>query len=437
MNLLKEELSKILNEIVVEMVNNITIYFRPSYRIINLTDNSYQIEGYNKPDYFLSLHVKPNPIFSEYNYSSIDSIINNHYPFFLNDFKTRFGSCRVRKERIIEVLLVNLLSRGIDKTNYKDKIAQVIEDFIILIEKKKIHLNVYIPIKNLLLDENIEYIDFGNGFSVRKLSEAEIEMLYLDKGYDPSLIDICRYSIVFNTDENIIYDNSLINMRSGDEYLDNEINKIIYSLNITSKGSLGYETKSYFYDDIFKYFFSNRSTGSLKRIIGTAPKLDDSLVAKWKNYYNILSIIDYSPFQLALKKLQEAETRLAPEDSIIDSVIGLESLLLNDIGNETTRGEMKYRFCINYAILFEDEKKEEVFHTAAADYDLRSLIVHGGKIDKDKLKFGKTFIHISNAKEMILEMLRICLQLLLNTPINMNFNSRGFWLKKVLHNNKH
>lgn len=95
---------------------------------------------------------------------------------------------------------------------------------------------------------------------------------------------------------------------------------------------------------------------------------------------------------------------------------------------------MKYRFCINYASLFENEKKNEAYQIAAATYDLRSVIVHGGKIDKNRIKFGKTFMHISNARQILCEMLRICLRLLLDTPINKNFNSQGFWLRKVLNN---
>lgn len=79
----------------------------------------------------------------------------------------------------------------------------------------------------------------------------------------------------------------------------------------------------------------------------------------------------------AAKRLSYAEARFDTYDSIVDAVVGMESVLLAAMhGND--RGELGYRFALNYATFFADyESRVEAFGLARALYNARSAIVHG------------------------------------------------------------
>jgi hypothetical protein len=55
--------------------------------------------------------------------------------------------------------------------------------------------------------------------------------------------------------------------------------------------------------------------------------------------------------EMACQRLVDATRRTKPRDSIVDAVIGLESILLVEIG-EKYRGEARFRFSLNHAFLF-------------------------------------------------------------------------------------
>lgn len=135
---------------------------------------------------------------------------------------------------------------------------------------------------------------------------------------------------------------------------------------------------------------------------------------------------------MPLNRLHESELRLNIYDSIIDSVIALEYLLLNDIGNENDRGEMRYRFALNYTTLFKKGKIER--RKFALDvYSLRSTIVHGAT-PKDKIQLGNRKVSVAQASQEIQNMLRNTLIYLLALPETDNFYTHGFWLNRIFKN---
>lgn len=82
--------------------------------------------------------------------------------------------------------------------------------------------------------------------------------------------------------------------------------------------------------------------------------------------------------EMACQRLVDAARRTKPRDSIVDSAIGLESILLADVG-ERQRGENRFRFSINYASLFPAADRTDAFKTARDLYDLRSVRHATGK----------------------------------------------------------
>ena len=99
--------------------------------------------------------------------------------------------------------------------------------------------------------------------------------------------------------------------------------------------------------------------------------------------------------EMACSRLADAENRTRSEDRIVDAVIGMEALLL--AGIEDRRGELSFRFSLNYAMLFPPDQRQHAYRVARDLYGLRSSIAHGSSLEKDKLKIAGEKLALSEA----------------------------------------
>ena len=98
---------------------------------------------------------------------------------------------------------------------------------------------------------------------------------------------------------------------------------------------------------------------------------------------------------MACFRLADAANRIRPQDQIVDSVIGMEAVLL--AGVEDRRSELSFRFSLNYAMLFAVDRREYAFSLARDLYRLRSKIAHGNTIDEKRLKIAGEKIGLAAA----------------------------------------
>src|SRR5207253_2441648 len=76
--------------------------------------------------------------------------------------------------------------------------------------------------------------------------------------------------------------------------------------------------------------------------------------------------------EMACRRLADAVVRPRARDKILDAVVGLEAILLAAAGKEEYRGELRYRFSINYSSLQSSPKERyQAFLLARNMYDLR------------------------------------------------------------------
>jgi hypothetical protein len=97
--------------------------------------------------------------------------------------------------------------------------------------------------------------------------------------------------------------------------------------------------------------------------------------------------------EMACSRLADAENRTRPQDRIVDAVIGMEALLL--AGIEDRRGELSFRFSLNYAMLFSPDERHNAYRTARDLYGLRSVIAHGSTLGENKLKIAGEKVTLS------------------------------------------
>jgi hypothetical protein len=132
--------------------------------------------------------------------------------------------------------------------------------------------------------------------------------------------------------------------------------------------------------------------------------------------------------ETACRRLSGAEIRVRPEDQIIDAVIGMEALLLAALRNEDRRSELKYRFSIHYATLFESSsERRRAFKVAKDLYDLRSTLAHGGDVGHLPCRVGEERLTLVDAAKRARGALRRTVNRFLSTPETRIYKESQFW----------
>src|SRR5262249_4226787 len=125
-------------------------------------------------------------------------------------------------------------------------------------------------------------------------------------------------------------------------------------------------------------------------------------------------------------RLSSASIRTDPRDRIIDCAVGLESILLAQVGSDLIRGEMRFRFALHYAFLQNDKStRRAAYKDARMLYDLRSAIAHGGSVP-DIVTFSDGPRNVHAAAEKAADMLRVVIKHLLEAD-SFGPAKPGFW----------
>jgi hypothetical protein len=136
----------------------------------------------------------------------------------------------------------------------------------------------------------------------------------------------------------------------------------------------------------------------------------------------------HSTLEMASQRLADSARRTKPRDTIVDAVIGLESILLSNLEDRT---ELRFRFSLNYAALFPKEEREAAFRTARDLYDVRSRIAHGGS-PEDKVKINKKELTLNEAAALARSVLRKTIAIFSPKSRTPDFMKKDYWLSKEL-----
>ena len=132
----------------------------------------------------------------------------------------------------------------------------------------------------------------------------------------------------------------------------------------------------------------------------------------------------------ACARLADSESRLRPQDAVLDAVVGMEAVLLAGLRSEDRRSELKYRFSINFASLQETpEARWDSYKIAKDLYDLRSAIAHGGELGTAGIRIGKEKVPIGEAAKCAKAILRQLIRRFLPDAKNAPHKRPDFWEK--------
>lgn len=136
----------------------------------------------------------------------------------------------------------------------------------------------------------------------------------------------------------------------------------------------------------------------------------------------------HSTLEMASQRLVDSARRTKLRDTIVDAVIGLESILLANTGDRT---ELRFRFSLHYASLFPKEEREDAFYIARDLYDLRSSIAHGSSL-KDEVKINGKTLKPSDAAALARSVLRKAISMFMPNSKDPDFMRSTYWLSKEL-----
>jgi hypothetical protein len=116
---------------------------------------------------------------------------------------------------------------------------------------------------------------------------------------------------------------------------------------------------------------------------GTDYTLEEADIEDARYFVEALEMLDSRPkrggLDVALRRFNQSYSREYNEDRLIDLTVALESTLLADVGDPKT--DLKYRFVLHGAALLAGRRRPQEVHSLLRHmYDVRSAIVHSGKI---------------------------------------------------------
>lgn len=435
MNDLKEALFLCLNDILSRILEKPYVVLKKELQKVIITGtNSLKTEYIQIPDYSTSFYRQASIVLDSYDFNDINNLIEKKYPFLNGQVGTRAGSRGYNAKRWVSKLTSNILKSPVVIDDLSLIIDSQIEAFKQMITKRIYTMIVYLPILNLRLSSPPAQIQFTKDIILKELNEDELTDLFQNPYGLPDFSELSWTALIITYQDDIIFRKEDKKLRNDPMTVFNDkIENILRSLNLVSRGSFDITSR---FNRIQGYFASfaddsvHKSFKTVKGMISTDLSVDQ--LSRCQSIYHKLCNIGTDSFDIALSKLRDAETRLSDQDSIIDAVIGLESLLLNDIGNEKNRGELKYRFSTNYSTLFSPIDRLIKYYEAKETYDVRSMIVHAGKIEPNKLKcFGK-ILDIKEVKKIIVDQLREVIKILFDIYDSQPFDTDKFWLNRVL-----
>lgn len=430
---LKREFYKISEAILLKLKEN---NIQPNYYFEQkrqFEENGVMSVKYEKVPEYSSVRRFCETMLKNLDISKFKKLLNQQHPYVNGSIGTRNGATGITPERLIEIMVVSVFSQNFTLDKLQFYLNKNLKDLSKLLTKKKTKRCLYALVANLVIDDYRQEIELEKGIILKKLTENEINRIV----HDPLDLSIIRssnnFALVTEYTDDIVFSA----LRRPNEpkivkELQNKLNLIIYSLNLLKPNAIGISIRYIEQADFLSNFVGVSGMGRPDRIKVNEYKITSSEVSQWKAIYKKLSKHKWENFEPALHRLSEAELRRNPEDSIIDSIIGLEYILLNDIGNEELRGEMRFRFSVNFAILFKKKDRDNQRKLALDAYDLRSKIVHGGQLKTTSVKLAGAKTHIYDASQRIKEMLRYTLKYFIKLPKDKNFYTQGFWVEKLL-----
>lgn len=314
-----------------------------------------------------------------------------------------------------------------------EAVNEIVEEVNQFIKQPMIRYRFQAQLLNFTMTEST--ISFPGNLTIRRLNEQEVSA-FLNDSINPSSFPRIHEFVIEGEDECLkIFDD-----------LDNEdpdnivhplkeiialLDRAMLCLRTFKHGQVGYnfiESKPL---NFCPFGFATYGMFDAYIPHGRYNLLSDEIV-RLDEYAKLVFPVSEASMVMALSRLSDAVIRTRPQDTIVDAVIGMEVLLLAALGKDDRRGELSFRFSLNYSMLFPSEQRPSAFNIARDLYNIRSIIAHGSSIN-EMVKFNGNKSSLSDvlpdAASKATEVLRIIISHFLPNK-DAPYKKDEFWKKK-------
>lgn len=250
-----------------------------------------------------------------------------------------------------------------------------------LLRDEKVIAETISPLAGLTLPEDVDEIVMGDGLKLRRLSVEEIGDLGTSDLYTLADTDIVTRSIT-----TALTVTNEVSCRLVTEAIEGpidsgphrkiieKIDRFLSSLSVLKAGRVSVvSTQTRLRPAVLPGMLGGKS-----QPLTNAPfermELASTELSELPGTYTGLERSPLSELRIATDRLRESEQRLSLVDSLLDAMIGLESLL-----NPHDLGELAFRVAVNYAFLAPSNERRTRYETIKELQKTRNLIVHGGR----------------------------------------------------------
>jgi hypothetical protein len=301
---------------------------------------------------------------------------------------------------VIEDVLERYYLLNSQKKENEDLLKSIyseVENFIYL---ENLNFDISIPI--LFLHFECEECHISENIVLRKIGEEYHKARLILKSYSPPIAD----ALISSATHELVFKNYFI--KKGKKYFDNNLsNENAYPLQkfelffnaikIVTNHNSGFAqllVYPYGWTDSFYMDLPNLKGTSVRKYPNyfdnfywtndSFPKITDIELKQIGIVYTNLLTNENNKIQIANRRLRYSYLRDSEEDSILDIIIGLETLLSDNEKSELTH-KLALRAAKLISIFNQDSNAIEIFELVKKIYAFRSAVVHGSsKIDSKR-----------------------------------------------------
>ncbi|MGH9684600.1 MAG: hypothetical protein ACRD4S_13435 [Candidatus Acidiferrales bacterium] len=364
--------------------------------------------------------------------AEVEKTLQDEYPEYLRAVGTPMVRGALQPALMLNQLAHEAYKRFDTFALTGEQIDAILVDVVRFFDRKTILLRIYAPVLNLRGARDTPPIAFPDQVILRPMTDEECTRFY---GGNP-IFQFRRIPIGF-PDFVFIKEIEVPKITGSFETHDtNPLKPIWENLDLCllalatfkDSGAIGYDgayiTSAEFSLGIVSgdhHLFGNESLplGSYEITSNEAPEIETHA-----SFFSCL----HPALEMASQRLVDSGRRTKARDTVVDVVIGLETILLSNIDERT---ELRFRFSLNYAALFAKKEREAAFFTARDLYDLRSKIAHGASPGEKNRINGKD-LTIAEAATLARSMLRKTIVMFISNARNPDFMAERYWISKEL-----
>jgi hypothetical protein len=331
---------------------------------------------------------------------------------------------------IIEELLERYYLLNTNKEQDVDLLNNIYSQAENYIYAESLDFDISIPILFIQFEES-EYV-INENIVIRRIQDDYQRARFNIRSYSPPITD----SIIASATHELVFKNYYI--KKGKKYFDNSLSNenafpllkfelFFNAVKIVTNNNSGFAQILIYPHDWVDFFDMDLPTLkgiSVKKYPNyfdnfywnniSFPKLNHEQTKKISSVFSNLLANANNKIQISNKRLRSSYLRDNDEDSILDIIIALETLL-----SDNEKGEVTHKLALRTAKLISVHNKDydaiQVFNAVKKIYDFRSAVVHGSsKLDsKREIRLheeAKPINTIALANDFLREIIRILIE---------------------------